>query len=379
MNLLENASQGVLENGISLDSESRNLLVEASLELIHFTNNLEFPLPQVDKCLKAYRKVEFNELFTEKQLENLRSRKFPLWMRWLANSFDCFQNAIINSQFMGNIEASKELRNIYETIRRLLDISILSGKNAQTHDRLISLICTDSTLLKEGYLQLAIIPPYALSRAIAWEIIFQRNIPIEVKGAELLPDIAFEFWDKADEKARCSRQSNRLADILSAANECYLWYYIAKQLLQMSISLYEEARVSVPTELHKEHQVIEELRVAMAETLCYCGGNFVSFSVLHAFLGSQNAPLRQALTSGIDNAVANNPLYPNILAESLREFIDQYCNLQNNSKIVVSRKDWTLESKIRKEMSERFQSCFSDNPVATVSQRICDRWFNSKH
>jgi len=219
--------------------------------------------------------------------------------------------------------------------------------------------------------QFSILPAHALPYGYAAHLLDVRHVTKGIRGVDEMVRIAYELLDAAEKTASEGRSASTLSEVISAANRSLPFYNTAKVLFQWIIARFRDTSQPIPEELQTEHQAVEEVRVAMLETLRDCGGNFVSWAVLHTFWNASAAiSVKQAIIRGISDSGARCPAFPDILLRSLTAFSTGAMQKLSTSDATVSRYDWSLSEQVTEAMWAVFESCFEDATVAEFARNL---------
>jgi hypothetical protein len=235
-----------------------------------------------------------------------------------------------------------------------------------------------------------------LAYAMAREFTRRADVPSGPDGIGRIAEEAFRLWDLGDHVAAEARKSTTLASTLITAHESHLHYTLAEILLGWAIDRHRPTD-SAPPEWRKERQVLEELRVAMHDTLRSLGNHFAGEPCLIAYfkcMPSTVVPsqgvrieLRQIMEQTVADAVIRNPLFPNVLASvmadcclDIPDIVVVHPSLQDDADSILAQVAERLNDpleRFRNCVATRYRDSFSDADVVACAQKISRRWNDS--
>jgi hypothetical protein len=401
--LLSAAAEGYLPDGTGLGEPARGELVIAALELLSVTPRSGATLPgarawlalvgrpserDFDPAVAARPAREWIGVFAGAHTEG--DAGLPSWSRALASAFRSLERAARAEWLGGRLRAASELDNV---IGRVWILAYMSVWSAQTEDTYWGLMASlrenglDGWI--ERYREIGLLPPSALANASASLFTRRPDVGGGVAGVDAISAEAFRLWQEADAKATVARRSPRLAEILATAGDCLLLYNQSEVLLAWAIDRLGRDRGPTHAELSTEHRVVEELRVAMLETLRELGDNFVMQpamisgfrmrrelqAALRDFVATSRDGdgllyptdhVRDLLRACVDDVISRVPLYPDIVAALWRELVESSWEPGIAGSL---RAPEQLEARVRGAVVDRFQ----DASVVHAAQRIAAR------
>ncbi len=404
MRLLASVVAGDLTADLKLEANPRHFLIEACLELMWFTAEIGKTLPNATQWLDevAGSPVLHPMLLQRRPADATpgmqRMASSPnrrLWMFAIENAFRHFDDAIRASSL--RVSAARAISEIRDKVWQLVCLSVWAGQSEKTSGSVMATVA-DQMLpdAYHDYLELGITAPMLLAYAMAREFTRRADVPSGPDGISRIAEEACRLWDLADHVAAEARKSTTLASTLIAAHECHLHYTLAEILLGWAIDRHR-ATDGVPSEWRKERQILEELRVAMHDTLGSLGNHFAGEPCLIAYfkcMPSTAVPeqgirieLRQIMEQTVADAVVRNPLFPNVLAPvmadcclDIPDMVTVHPSLQDDADSILAQVAERLNDpldRFRNCVATRYRESFSDADVVACAQKISGRWNDS--